>query len=153
MVRKFRKEDLSTVMQIWLDTNIQTHRFIAKEYWTGHYEMVKEMLPQAEVYVYEEENTNQMEGFIGLTEDYIAGIFVRSEAQSKGIGTQLLDYVKSIRTGLYLSVYQKNIRVIDFYQREHFVIQSEHRDEDTEEKEFVMTWNRQENSNLSGRKE
>lgn len=143
MVREFRKEDLSAVMQIWLDTNIQTHSFIAKEHWAGHYEMVKEMLPQAEVYVYEEEKTNQIEGFIGLTEDYIAGIFVRSEAQSKGIGTQLLDYVKGIRSGLQLSVYQKNMRAIDFYQREHFVIQSEHMDEETSEKEFIMAWNRQ----------
>lgn len=40
-----------------------------------------------------------------------------------------------------------------FLPKRAFVIQSEHRDEDTEEKEFVMTWNRQENSNLSGRKE
>ena len=36
----------------------------------------------------------QICGFIGLAEDHIAGIFVRGEAQSRGIGKELLDQVK-----------------------------------------------------------
>lgn len=142
MIREFRKDDLSIVMQIWLDVNIQTHSFISKKYWTDNYEMVKEMLPQAELYVYEDEKTNQVQGFIGLTGDYIAGIFVREQARSQGIGKQLLNYVKDIKSSLSLSVYQKNTRAICFYQREHFVIQSENMDADTNEKEFVMAWSR-----------
>lgn len=142
MIRDFRKNDLNIIMQIWCDTNIQTHSFIAKEYWTGNYEMVKEMLPQAELYVYEDDSAGQIEGFIGLTGDYIAGIFVRSGVQSKGIGKELLDYVKNIKPALRLHVYQKNSRAIHFYQREHFVIQSENIDDSTDEKEFVMTWHR-----------
>lgn len=143
MIREFRKNDLNTVMQIWRDTNIQTHNFISGEFWIDHYEMVKEILPQAELYVYEDDIDCRIEGFIGLNDDYIAGIFVRSAAQSKGIGKQLLDHVKNIKSGLRLSVYQKNVRAIAFYQREHFVIQSENMDDDTNEKEFVMNWNRQ----------
>lgn len=142
MIRDFRKNDLNIIMQIWCDTNIQTHSFIAKEYWTGNYEMVKEMLPQAELYVYEDDSAGRIEGFIGLTGDYIAGIFVRSGVQSKGIGKELLDYVKNIKPALRLHVYQKNSRAIHFYQREHFVIQSENIDDSTDEKEFVMTWHR-----------
>lgn len=145
VIREFRKNDLNTIMQIWCDTNIQTHNFISKEFWTDNYEMVEEILPQAEVYVYEDDCDHRIEGFIGLTDDYIAGIFVRNGAQSKGIGKQLLDYVKNIKSGLSLSVYQKNVRAISFYQREHFVIQSENIDDDTAEKEFVMAWNRQAN--------
>lgn len=142
MIRAFRKNDLSVIMQIWHDTNIQAHSFIAKEYWTGNYEMVKEMLPQAELYVYEDDCTGQIEGFIGLTDDYIAGIFVRNGVRSNGIGKQLLDYVKNIKPILRLHVYQKNTRAIRFYQREHFIIQSENIDNSTDEKEFVMTWRR-----------
>lgn len=145
VIREFRKNDLNAVMQIWRDTNIQTHNFIPKEFWTDHYEMVKEILPQAELYVYEDELAYRIEGFIGLTDDYIAGIFVRNEAQSKGIGKQLLDYVKNIRSDLSLSVYQKNVRAISFYLREHFVIQSENMDDDTDEKELVMVWSRPSN--------
>lgn len=142
MIREFRKNDISVIMQIWFDTNIQAHSFISKEYWTDNYNMVKGMLPQAELYVYEDDSNNRIEGFIGLTGNYIAGIFVRNGAQSKGIGKQLLDYVKDIKINLNLSVYKKNIRAICFYQREHFVIQSENIDDETNEKEFVMAWRR-----------
>ena len=142
MIRQFKIDDISIVMQIWCETNIQSHDFIAKEYWLDHYQMVEEMLPHAKVYVYEDDRTHRIEGFIGLTDHYIAGIFVRNDVQSKGIGKQLLDYVKSHKSSLCLSVYQKNKRAICFYQREHFVIQSENIDDTTNEKEYVMVWNR-----------
>ena len=122
MIRTFRENDLIPVMQIWLDTNINAHSFIPKEYWTDNYAVVKETLPQAEVYVYEEDDIHQIMGFIGLTNNYIAGIFVKEIAQSKGIGKQLLNYVKEFKSVLSLSVYQKNIRAISFYQREKFTI-------------------------------
>lgn len=38
--------------------------------------MVRDLLPQAELYVHENENTGQIDGFIGLTENHIEGIFV-----------------------------------------------------------------------------
>lgn len=139
MIRKLRENDLAAVIEIWLDSNIKAHYFILKEYWISNYPAVKEMLPQAEVYVYEEEDTQQIIGFIGLTENYIAGIFVQENAQSRGIGKRLLNYVKEIKTTLSLSVYQKNMRAISFYQREQFIIQSKNID-DNNEKEFIMSW-------------
>ncbi|MBL6465984.1 GNAT family N-acetyltransferase [Peptostreptococcus stomatis] len=135
-----RKSDLSAVMKIWLDTNIKSHNFVSKEYWTSNYEMVKEILPKSEIYVYEEDDTNLIDGFIGLLDSYLAGLFVKNTAQSKGIGKQLLDYAKSIKSEMTLSVYQKNIRAVHFYQREQFQIQSENIDDNTNEKEFIMIW-------------
>lgn len=140
MIRKLRESDLSAVMKIWLDTNIKSHNFVSKEYWTSNYEMVKEILPKSEIYVYEEDDTNLIDGFIGLLDSYLAGLFVKDTAQSKGIGKQLLDYAKSIKSEMTLSVYQKNIRAIHFYQREQFQIQSENIDDNTNEKEFIMIW-------------
>lgn len=142
MIRAFRENDLLSVMQIWLDTNINAHSFIPKEYWTDNYAVVKEILPQAEVYVYEDDDIHQIIGFIGLTNNYIAGIFVKEAAQSKGIGKQLLSYVKEFKSVLSLSVYQKNIQAISFYQREKFIIQSENMDECTNEIEFIMDWSK-----------
>lgn len=140
MIRKLRESDLSAVMKIWLDTNIKSHNFVSKEYWTSNYEMVKEILPKSEIYVYEEEDTNLIDGFIGLLDSYLAGLFVKDTDQSKGIGKQLLDYAKSIKSEMTLSVYQKNIRAVHFYQREQFQIQSENIDDNTNEKEFIMIW-------------
>lgn len=142
MIRQFIKNDLTAVMKIWLDTNMTAHHFISKEYWSSHYAMVKEMLPQAELYVYEDDKTHQIVGFIGLIHDYIAGIFVKEIVQSNGIGQQLLNYAKELKPNMRLNVYQKNTRAISFYQREQFVIQSETIDDTTHEKELIMVWHK-----------
>lgn len=142
MIRVFNENDLYAVMQIWFDTNVITHNFISKNYWIDNYDMVKEILPQAEVYVYENEITNQIEGFIGLTNNYIAGLFVKESAQSKGIGKQLLDYAKNVKENMTLNVYEKNDRAIKFYMREQFRIHSKNIDANTDEQELIMVWSR-----------
>lgn len=142
MIRQFKKNDLPAVMQIWLDTNIKVHDFIPKEYWESNYEIVKEILPNAEIYVHEDDTAGFIDGFIGLTDNYIAGIFVKEDKQSKGIGKQLLSYVKNIKPNISLSVYQKNTKAVRFYKREQFQIVSENVDDITNKKEFIMEWNK-----------
>ena len=140
MIRVLQKADIERVVDIWLDTNLKAHYFIPRQYWKDNIDLVKEMLPQAEVYVYE--NDCQIEGFIGLNDEYVEGIFVRDEMQSQGIGKLLLNFVKEKKTKLYLNVYQKNTHAIRFYQREGFEIQREGLDEVTGEKDYVMVWQR-----------
>ena len=143
MIRKFENRDLDAVMQIWLHGNLDAHAFIPASFWTGHFEMVRDMLPQAELYVHEDEDTWQINGFIGLTENHIEGIFVAKAVRSRGVGKALLEYAKSLKPCLTLSVYQKNERALAFYRREQFVVQSEGIDEDTNEADIQMLWTRQ----------
>ena len=140
MIREFQRDDINKVADIWLDTNIKAHNFIPAEYWKGNFKSVKEALSQAEIYVYEYDT--EIQGFIGLNDEYMEGIFVRDEMQSQGIGKLLLNFVKEKKTKLYLNVYQKNTRAIHFYQREGFEIQREGLDEVTGEKDYVMVWQR-----------
>lgn len=142
MIRRYTERDIGAVMQIWLDTNIQAHYFISPDYWRINCGMVREMLPHAEIYVHEDDSTKQINGFIGLNDNYIEGIFVKEADQSKGIGKQLLDHVKRVKPTLSLCVYQKNKEAIRFYLREKFSIRSENVDDETGEKEFVMGWDR-----------
>ena len=142
MIRKFENLDLDAVMQIWLQANLDAHVFIPASFWRGHFEIVRDMLPQAELYVHENEATRQIDGFIGLTENHIEGIFVVKSARSKGIGKALLDYVKSRRPRLTLGVYQKNERALAFYRREQFAVHSEGIDGDTNEADIQMLWTR-----------
>lgn len=79
MIRPLKITDLDMVMQIWLDGNLQAHHFIAAEYWQQNYDFVKQMLPQSKVYVYEDEKSNQIKGFIGLQDEFIAGVFVQRD--------------------------------------------------------------------------
>ena len=141
MIRKFKIDDLSDILQIWLDTNIKAHSFINKKYWVNNFELVKEMLPNAEIYVYEH-NNNKIKGFIGLDNGYIAGIFVCDTYQSQGIGKKLLNKVKEIYPVLSLNVYEKNNNAIKFYKREGFVIKEKQTDKNNNEIEYVMTWKR-----------
>ena len=138
MIRKLQKVDINRVADIWLKTNLKAHFFIPEQYWISNYEFVKELLPQAEVYVYEDDK--MIQGFIGVSDEYIEGIFVSDEMQLCGIGEMLLDYIKDKKDRLQLKVYQKNVRAMSFYQREGFTIQSESMDEFTGEKEYVMNW-------------
>ena len=138
MIRALQREDLNRVADIWLDTNLKAHYFIPAQYWKSNYDLVKGMLPQAEVYVYE--SGQRIQGFVGLNGEYIEGIFVSDEMQSRGIGKLLLNFIKDRRTKLRLNVYQKNTRAKHFYQREGFEIQCEGLDEVTGEKDYVMIW-------------
>ena len=138
MIRKLQDADIDRVADIWLDANLKAHSFISPQYWKGNFETVKKMLPQAEVYVYE--NDREIWGFIGLNGEYIEGIFASGEMQSRGIGKRLLDFVKTKKTELRLNVYRKNMRAIRFYQREGVKILREGMDEATGEKDYEMTW-------------
>ncbi len=139
MIRKMEHDDLGQVMEIWLDTNKKAHDFIGEAYWIDSREAVASMLPQAEVYVSLGED-GEIQGFLGLSGAYIAGIFVREGSRSRGIGKTLLDYAKEIREKLTLHVYQKNARAVKFYRREGFRVEAEETDAPTGEKEWIMVW-------------
>ena len=140
MIRKFENIDIDDVMQIWQNENIKAHNFIPKEYWESNYEYVKKLLPKSEIYVYIE--NDKIEGFIGINEDYIEGIFVNSNYQNKGIGTALLNKAKEGKEELTLNVYEKNRKAIKFYEKNGFKIVKEAVDKETNEKEYRMLWNK-----------
>ncbi len=139
MIRKFEERDLETVMELWLAGNLQAHSFIPERYWKDSRELVRDLLPGAALYVCMEE-TDRPDGFIGLSGDYIEGIFVREGKRSCGIGAALLDFAKQGHSVLSLRVYQKNVRAVKFYLRNGFHIRREGLDEGTGEKEYEMVW-------------
>lgn len=140
MIRRAGKNDWDEVMDIWLNANIEAHSFIDEDYWRGNFDSVREIIPKAEVFV--SENNGQVNGFIGLSDDYIEGIFVKSSERSKGIGTELLCAAKDKKDVLSLSVYKKNTKAVLFYQNAGFEITEKRIDENTLEEEYTMAWHR-----------
>lgn len=138
MIRVMRKADIDRVADLRLEANLKAHDFIPARYWKSNFEFVKEMMLQAEVYVYEKDH--EIQGFIGLNDEYIEGLFVSDKMRSHGIGKLLLNYMKNRKSELVLNVYQKNSRATSFYQREGFEIQGEGLDKATGEKEYMMKW-------------
>ena len=138
VIRRMEARDLEAVASIWLASNLEAHSFIPAEYWRGNYETVKAALAQAEMYVYED--AAGVLGFVGLSGDYVEGIFVASHARSHGIGRQLLDHVKATHRCLELNVYAKNRRAVEFYQREGFELKGSGVDPNTREEDFLFFW-------------
>ncbi len=138
MIREFEIKDIDAIMNIWKKENIRAHSFIPKEYWESNYDFVKEILPNAEVYV--EFVKDKVVGFIGIIDNHIEGIFVDHHHQGNGVGTALLHEAKTSKYHLILHVYKQNANAIRFYQKNDFVITEEHNDENTGEIECTMNW-------------
>jgi len=138
MIRKSRKNDINSIMAIWLESNIEAHDFIPEQYWKSNYMDVKESIKDAEVIVYEE--NEEVIGFIGIVEDYIAGLFVRADMRSKGIGEQLIDEVKKNHSTLSLDVFLENMMAVKLYMREEFKVTDKKKNKDTGFDEYHMEW-------------
>lgn len=147
MIRKLNDNNIDAVMQIWKEENIKAHNFIPKEYWEEKFNYVKSILPSAEIYVYIDKNT--IEGFIGINNNYIEGVFIKEINQNKGIGTALLEKVKQLKPKLILNVYEKNKKAIKFYKKNGFKIIKENTDKETNEKEYTMIWEKTKIKNYS----
>lgn len=140
MVRNFKSSDIEKIMEIWLEANLSAHSFIAQDYWQQNYAQVQDLILGAEIYVYEQDG--KVVAFVGLDRDYIAGIFVKEQYQSLGMGTKLLNHIKLPRNQLFLNVYKQNQKAVKFYRLAGFMITSELLDIDTSELELRMKWTR-----------
>ena len=142
MIREIKPQDIDRVMDLWLETNLSAHDFISKNHWIDNYDIVRGIFlnPDEHTKIYVYENNGIIIEFIGLIDEYIAGIFISKESQSKGIGKEILCYIKNNRNSLSLHVYKQNERAIQFYLREDFNIINEQIDEKTEKIELYMNW-------------
>lgn len=131
-------EELTTVTNIWLEGNTKAHDFIPTSYWLNNYDLVKSMLAQANLYL--QTIDQQIVGFAGLNDSYIAGIFIKDHYQRQGLGHDLLIHLKTQFSQLTLSVYAKNQKAYHFYLKQEFQVIETKIDEATGEKELEMHW-------------
>lgn len=138
MIEKMQPADLPAILNIWLTANQAAHAFIPASYWQTNLPAVEKMLPQAEVYLIKV--AGQPAAFVGLEENYIAGIFVSIASQRQGLGAALINFLQGQRKELSLQVYQKNTAAIAFYQHHGFDLRESTLDSATGEVEYLMTW-------------
>ncbi|NUF26755.1 putative acetyltransferase [Gilliamella bombicola] len=135
MIREYKPEDLNSVMTIWLQGNLQAHDFIDPEFFKQNYDLVKMLIPMSTLYV---QDLGGIKGFIGLTENYISGLFVDQNYRHQGVGEALVNKAKQRHNELLVHVYKKNTAAIDFYVAQNFDIVSESINEETNEPELLM---------------
>lgn len=140
MIRQSQSSDIEKLLNIWLKGSIQSHNFVEAGYWRKMMPVVKKYyLPNTETFVFEDKH--QIKGFISIIDDkYIGALFVDPQYQKQRIGFKLINYVKKIYPELSLKVYIKNGDALRFYQKNGFRIIAEQTDEDTKEKELLMSW-------------
>jgi putative acetyltransferase len=127
-------------MTIWKEATIKAHGFISDEYWLKNYNVVKEKyIPMAETYAYLE--GSEIKGFISIIgEEYIGALFVDINCQGKGIGKKLIEYIKGIYDNLTLAVYKKNEKAVSFYKKVGFIVKHKQTNEETNEQEYIMVF-------------
>ena len=137
MIRAFEVSDMNDVLDIWLRASIETHNFVGREFWKSKIEdMQKTYIPASDTYVFIDSEV--IKGLFSLHGDTLAAMFVSPDFQGNGIGQQLMNKAKSLRTKLNLTVYKENLRSVVFYRKCGFVIIKEKVDEHTGHVEILM---------------
>ncbi|MDF7670056.1 GNAT family N-acetyltransferase [Orbaceae bacterium ESL0721] len=138
MIREYQPADLDAIMKIWLQGNEQAHPFIDPEFFKQNYEMVKLFIPMSTVYV---QDLDGVKGFIGLTENFISGLYVDEAYRRQGIGHALITKAKQLHNELVTTVYKQNPAAVEFFEAQEFFITSESINEETGELEYMMVCN------------
>lgn len=139
MIRESTGTDLDAIVDIWLLASFGAHDFIPRAYWENKKEDMKNIyLPSSETWVYEDDSTSEICGFLSLKDTYLAALFVLPGKQRKGIGCRLMQAAKSMRKQLRLQVYAENERAVRFYTKQGFRITGDQVDTDTGRKEYWM---------------
>lgn len=136
-------QQLDQLMSIWLSGNLTAHPFVHTGYWHEQAPFVRAALQEAEIIMgLADDPDDRILGFIGLQANYIAGLFIRKDAQHQGIGTALLTLVKNNHQCLRLNVYIANRQAVAFYHHSGFRVLNQTIDQATNQPEYTMQWQR-----------
>ena len=116
MIRKHKEQDLEQILDIWNQASAIAHPFLNDAFVEKVAEDMRNMyIPNSETWVFQEGNI--IVGFVSMLENEIAGLFVLPNNQSKGIGTQLVNFVSKKHSSLEVEVFEKNSIGRAFYHK------------------------------------
>ncbi|PSB34836.1 GNAT family N-acetyltransferase [Chlorogloea sp. CCALA 695] len=121
-IRLYTDTDLDNVVALWYRS--WTHAFPELnhpqpfEQWKSRFQ--NDYAKQGGVWIATDQG--QIVGFVVVSNDVIAQIFVEVEMQNRGIGTGLLNHAKSLYpNGLSLTTLKRNDQAQQFYEKHGFV--------------------------------
>jgi ribosomal protein S18 acetylase RimI-like enzyme len=113
--------DQARVLDIWLAASRAGHPFLTEADLATQRMLVRDLyLEQAETWV--ATMAGRIEGFIGLLDAFIGGLFVDPEAHRSGIGRALVQHAAARKGALTVDVYAANEAALAFYARLGFTL-------------------------------
>lgn len=119
MIRKYKKTDIDTIVNIWHQSFTLAHPFVEQTFIEKvKKDMYEIYLPNSDTWVYQENDI--IIGFISMLGNEIGGLFILPNSFSKGIGTQLVNFMLESHRELEVEVFKKNSIGRAFYDKYGF---------------------------------
>lgn len=136
LIRPSRPADRDRLVGIWLAASRVGHPFLGEAVLQEQLVKVRDLyIPMAENRV--AEIAGRVEGFIGLLDDYVGGLFVDPRSHGRGIGRALIEDAASRHRRLTVAVYEANTGALAFYRRCGF-IETARKPRDAESRPFPV---------------
>lgn len=114
-------------MKIWQQASILAHPFLKDEFVKKVTKDMREIyLPNQDAKTYVYEKSNEVLVFISMIGNEIAGLFVKPEHHSKGIGSNLVNHIKDNYENLEVEVFKNNKIGHAFYDKYGFKKEKEY---------------------------
>lgn len=141
MIKLMDKSQTYEVMDVWLRASLYSLSFVESDFWKKHYDYVKEKyIDKNDTFVYVSDG--KVIGFACVGADnMIEGLFVDPDYQNKGIGGELINFLKTEYPILQAEIYAKNRKSLEFVSRLGFVIDGAVRNEYNNEVMYSVFWN------------
>lgn len=123
-IRRSVPTDREALVDIWLRSVQATHSFLTEQ-------DIQSLLPPTRAYLTSDDpelwvlcsNTEEVMGFMGLSEGKIDALFLAPEFQGRGGGRQLVQYAQQLQGNLTVDVNEQNPAARRFYEACGFVVE------------------------------
>ncbi|MFY9071669.1 GNAT family N-acetyltransferase [Aliarcobacter butzleri] len=116
MIIEAKENEYKILTEIWEDSVRATHTFLEESHINFFRpKILNEYLYAVKLYVYKDEIGNIL-GFIGIDENKVEMLFIKSKYFKKGIGKKLLEYVIKNHNINELDVNEQNPNAVNFYK-------------------------------------
>jgi putative acetyltransferase len=118
VIRRFEAADMEETLRVFRAACLPSHPFLGSAFVEKSENAMRERnLAALDTYVLDD---GGIRGFLSHHGPFIDALFVDPEFQSRGLGKQLLDHLKTLLPSIHLTVFAQNPRAVRFYQREQF---------------------------------
>ena len=140
MIKLMDKTNTYEVMDLWLRATTHSNPFVEPNFWETHYDYVKDTyIKENDTFIYISDG--KIVGFASVSADNgIDGLFVDPDYQNRGIGTELIDFLKSEYSMLQTNIYAKNRKALAFSMKLGFIIDGAIRHEKNNEVMYTILW-------------